>query len=75
MSKRNFSFEKYLEVDTVDLLPTVKIPEPSTSSNAFVVRPSQDFVSDSDRNALETHFPDLFLFGRSGFGVQRKTRI
>ena len=59
----------------VRLLPTAGIPEPSASYNIFVVRPSQDFVSDSDRNALETHYPDLFPFGRAGFGEQRKIRI
>ena len=59
----------------VRLLPAAGVPEPSASSNTFVVRPSQDFVSDSDRNALETHYPDLFPFGRAGFGEQRKIRI
>lgn len=45
------------------------------SSNTYVVRPNQEFVSDSDPKYLETHYPDLFPFARGGFGEERKVRI
>ena len=45
------------------------------STNAYVVRPNQEFVSDSDPKYLETHYPDLFPFARGGFGEERKVRI
>ena len=45
------------------------------SSNTFVVRPAQKFVSDSDPDYLETRYPDLFPFGRAGFDEKRKIKI
>jgi hypothetical protein len=45
------------------------------STNSFVVRPAQQFVSDSDPNYLETRYPDLFPFGRAGFNEKRKFPI
>ncbi|EFX68957.1 hypothetical protein DAPPUDRAFT_259323 [Daphnia pulex] len=45
------------------------------TTNTFVVRPAQQFVSDSDPNYLETRYPDLFPFGRAGFNEQRKIPI
>lgn len=44
-------------------------------ANTFVVRPSTVFASESDEDYLEKHYPDLFPFGRGGFGEKRKYRI
>ncbi len=42
------------------------------SSNTFVVRPAQKFVSDSDPDYLETRYSDFFPFGRAGFDEKKK---
>jgi hypothetical protein len=44
-------------------------------ANTFVVCPSTVFASESDEDYLEKHYPDLFPFGRGGFGEKRKYRI
>jgi hypothetical protein len=44
-------------------------------ANTFVVCPSTEFASESDEDYLEKHYPDLFPFGRGGFGEKRKYRI
>ena len=46
-----------------------------TSSQMHVVRPDTTFVSDSDTNYLEMHYPDLLPFGRGGFGEKRRIKI
>jgi hypothetical protein len=46
-----------------------------SSSKVFVVRPGNEFCSDSDMNYLESHYPDHFPFGRGGFGEKRRTHI
>ena len=43
--------------------------------NTYILRPSTTFASDSDPDYLEKHYPDLFPFGRGGFGEMRKKRI
>ena len=47
----------------------------SSSMETYVVRPESTFVNDADPLYLENHFPDLFPFGRGGFGEPRKIRI
>lgn len=60
----------------IRLLPPCNDLEPVLStSNTYVVRPGQDFVSDSDENYLEVRYPDLFPFGRAGFGEKRRIPI
>jgi hypothetical protein len=56
-------------------LPTTANASFQPSTNTFVVRPAQQFVSDSDPNYLETRYPDLFPFGRAGFNEKRKIPI
>ena len=46
-----------------------------TSSQMHVVRPDTTFVSDSDTNYLEIHYPDLLPFGRGGFAEKRRIKI
>jgi hypothetical protein len=45
------------------------------STNTFIVRPAQQFVSASDPDYLETRYPDLLPFGQAGFSVERKISI
>ena len=47
----------------------------NNTSSTYVVRPEKDFASDSNPDYLELHYPDLFPFGRGGFGEQRKNQI
>ncbi len=59
-------------------LPTVVASDAtitSSAENTFVVRPSTVFASESDGDYLEKNYPDLFPFGRGGFGEKRKYRI
>ena len=58
-----------------DLSPPTSNTSFLASSNTFVVRPAQQFVSDSDPDYLETRYPDLFPFGRAGFSEERKIPI
>lgn len=44
-------------------------------SNTYVIRPKTDFGSERDENYLEKHYPDLFPFGRGGFGERRRKQI
>jgi hypothetical protein len=46
-----------------------------SSSRVYVVRPGNEFCSDSDMNYLERHYPDHFPYGRGGFGENRSTQI
>ena len=48
---------------------------PQSSSNTYVVRPGNEFCSDSDTNYLEKHYPDHFPYGRGGFGENHPTKI
>ncbi|EFX73115.1 hypothetical protein DAPPUDRAFT_325613 [Daphnia pulex] len=57
------------EVTSKDDLGTNK------SSSTYVVRPEKEFMSDSNPDYLELHYPDLFPFGCGGFGEQRKNPI
>ena len=59
----------------LQLLPLTSNHDPASSSSTFVVRPAQQFVSDSQPELLETRYPDLFPFGRAGFDERRKIRI
>ncbi|KAK4024020.1 hypothetical protein OUZ56_009411 [Daphnia magna] len=53
-----------------------KILSPSdTKSEIYVVRPDNSFVSHSNPNYLEIHFPDLLAFGRGGTGETRRIKI
>ncbi len=45
------------------------------TSNTYVVRPQIGFASESDPNYLEWRYPDLFPFGRGGFGELRQKHI
>ncbi|EFX74026.1 hypothetical protein DAPPUDRAFT_252437 [Daphnia pulex] len=58
-----------------DHLPPSATKSFQPSTNTLVVRPAQQFVSDSDLDYLETHYPDLIPFGRSGFSEERKIPI
>jgi hypothetical protein len=58
-----------------DHSPPISNTSFQASSNTFVVRPAQQFVSDSDPDYLETRYPDLFPFGRAGFCEERKIHI
>jgi hypothetical protein len=62
---------EFVHEEILDALPT----QPSTKPQTFVVRSAEDFVSDSDPNYLEIRNPDLFPFGRGGFGETRKIPI
>ncbi len=62
---------EFVHEEILDALPT----QPSTMPQTFVVRLAEDFVSDSDPNYLEIRYPDLFPFGRGGFGETRKIPI
>lgn len=45
------------------------------TSNTYVVRPQMEFADESDPSYLEWRYPDLFPFGRGGFGERRKKQI
>ncbi|EFX66259.1 hypothetical protein DAPPUDRAFT_116575 [Daphnia pulex] len=57
------------EVTSKDDLGTNK------SWSTYVVRPEKEFISDSNPDYLELHYPDLFPFECGGFGEQRKNPI
>jgi hypothetical protein len=59
-------------LNTTAQKPGKEIVTSTDDENTFVVRPSTTFASDSDPEYLEKHFPDLFPFGRGGFGETRK---
>lgn len=49
--------------------------EKQTQPKTYAVRPMQEFASDSSLDYLESHYPELFPFGRGGFGEIRKKRL
>ena len=60
----------------VEALSGNKVLSPSdTNSEIYVVRPENTFVSDSNPNYIEIHFPDLLPFGRGGTGETRRIKI
>ncbi|KAI9560449.1 hypothetical protein GHT06_014468 [Daphnia sinensis] len=68
--------ESNIHGKVVEALSGNKILSPSdTSSDIYVVRPDNSFVSDSNPNYLEIHFPDLLPFGRGGTGETRRVKI
>jgi hypothetical protein len=59
----------------VEALSGNKVLSPSdTNSEIYVVRPENTFVSDSNPNYIEIHFPDLLPFGRGGTGETRRIK-
>ena len=61
-------------LNTTAQQPGKDIVTSKDDENTFVVRPSTTFASDSDPE-FEKHYPDLFPFGRGGFGETRKIKI
>ena len=60
----------------VNALSTATVLVPTeTSSQMHVIRPDTTFISDSDSNYLEMHYPDLLPFGRGGFSEKRRIKI
>ena len=60
----------------VEALSGNKVLSPSdTNSEIYVVRPENTFVSDSNPNYIEIHFPDLLPFGRGGTGETKKKSL
>lgn len=60
----------------VNLLSTIDHQlEAGSSRNTFVVRPGQEFVSDTMPQYLDTLYPDMFPFGQGGFDETRKVKI
>ena len=51
------------------------LPLNETNSDIYVVRPDHSFLSDSDSNYLEIHYPDLLPFGRAGTSEKRRIPI
>ena len=47
----------------------------TVENDIYIVRPGRAFVSDRDVNYLETHYPDLFPYGRGGYGEKRDNHI
>lgn len=72
-SKEDNVYSQSAEVLCEDNLTTA-VSECS-HSNTFVIRPSTTFANDSDSRFLEIRYPDLFPFGRGGFGEPRKIPI
>ncbi|EFX67557.1 hypothetical protein DAPPUDRAFT_115347 [Daphnia pulex] len=62
-------------LNTTAQQPGKEIVTSTDDEKTFVVRPSTTFASDSDSEFLEKHYPDLFPFGRGGFGETRKIKI
>lgn len=60
----------------VNLLSTIDHQlEAGPARNMFVVRPGQEFVSDTMPQYLDTLFPDMFPFGQGGFDETRRVKI
>ena len=49
--------------------------QPLPQQKTYAVRPIQDFASDSSPDWLESHYPDLFPYGRGGFGETRQKQL
>jgi hypothetical protein len=70
------SAESNVHGKVVEALSGNKVLSPSdTNSEIYVVRPDTSFVSDSNPNYLEIHFPDLLPFGRGGTAETRRVKI
>ncbi|KAK4017516.1 hypothetical protein OUZ56_032929 [Daphnia magna] len=72
----NTPAESNVHGKVVKALSGNKILSPSdTKLEIYVVRPDNSFVSGSNPNYLEIHFPDLLPFGRGGTGETRRVEI
>lgn len=68
--------ESNVHEKVVESLSGRKVITPSdTKSDVYVARPENTFISDSNPDYIEMHFPDLLPFGRGGTGEKRRIKI